>query len=234
MNEERGKIIRSVANSPRADHFRRDLLEWSEENIRDFPWRRQDATPYEVLIAEIFLKQTRSKTVGRVFPEFMDRFGAPEDLHEADRQEIIDVIRPLGLYNYRADALEEISRYLQDSSVPSEEDKLRELPQVGPYVANATLCFGFDEDRPVVDTNVERIYSRVFGDFGVRSFDEEEYWKLADEMLPEKRVQEYNLALLDLGALICKKSSPKCGVCFAESYCSHAFTGMRDGSRFPL
>ena len=182
-----------------AKQFQQDLLEWSEGNLRSFPWREDDATPYEVLIAEIMLKQTRSPTVGEIYVEFIKEYPTLEHLAEADREELIEIIQPLGLYNYRADAFMEIAERAADGGLPEDEDELSDLPQVGPYVLNATLCFGFDEERPIMDTNVERIYGRVFKGDGVDKFDETKLWALAEEMLPEGRARPYNLALLDFG-----------------------------------
>jgi A/G-specific adenine glycosylase len=204
-----------------AKQFQQDLLEWSEGNLRSFPWREDDATPYEVLIAEIMLKQTRSPTVREIYVEFIKEYPTLEHLAEADREELIEIIQPLGLYNYRADAFMEIAERAADGGLPEDEDELSDLPQVGPYVLNATLCFGFDEERPIMDTNVERIYGRVFKGDGVDKFDETKLWALAEEMLPEGRARPYNLALLDFGYSVCTHSSPLCGECFASGYCDY-------------
>ncbi|WP_152418718.1 MULTISPECIES: hypothetical protein [Halorubrum] len=204
-----------------AKRFQQDLLEWSEGNLRSFPWREDNATPYEVLIAEIMLKQTRSPTVHRIYQEFIEEYPTVEALAEADREELIEIIQPLGLYNYRADAFIEIGERTADGGLPEDEDLLSDLPQVGPYVLNATLCFGFGEERPIMDTNVERIYSRVFQNSGVDEFDEGDFWELAECMLPEREARQYNLGLLDFGYSICTHSSPSCDECFASEYCGY-------------
>ncbi len=212
-----------------AQRFRDDLLAWSEGNLRSFPWREDDATPYEVLIAEIMLKQTRSPTVHEIYVEFIEEYPTLEDLAEADRDELIDIIQPLGLYNYRADAFMEIADRASDGGLPEDEAELSDLPQVGPYVLNATLFFGFGEERPIMDTNVERIYGRVFGDDGVDAFDEDELWAFSEELLPEGEARRYNLALLDFGYSICTHSSPSCEECFASEYCDYYQNQAGDG-----
>lgn len=203
------------------DRFREDLIEWSQGNLRSFPWRDTDCTPYEVLIAEILLKQTRSPTVHEIYVEFIEKYPTLEELAQADREELIEILRPLGLYNYRSDAFMEIAERAVESGIPESEDELRDFPQVGPYVLNATLCFGFGEERPIMDTNVERIYGRLFQNDGVDEFDEAELWKLAEQMLPEGEARQYNLALLDFGYSICTHSSPSCEECFASEYCDY-------------
>lgn len=214
-------------NEEAANRFQQDLLAWSEGNLRSFPWREEDATPYEVLVAEIMLKQTRSPTVHKIHLEFIEEYPTLEGLAEASREELIEILRPLGLYNYRADAFKEIAERAADGGLPENEDKLSDLPQVGPYVLNATLCFGFGEERPIMDTNVERIYGRVFGDDGVDEYDDDELWELAERMLPEGQAQQYNLALLDFGYIICTHSSPLCEECFASEYCDY-YQNTRD------
>lgn len=176
-----------------AKQFQQDLFEWSEGNLRSFPWREDDATPYEVLIAEIMLKQTRSPTVREIYLEFIKEYPTLENLAETDREGLIEIIQPLGLYNYRADAFREIAERAADGGLPEDEDELSDLPQVGSYVLNATLCFGFGEERPIMDTNVERIYGRVFKGDGVDKFDETKLWALAEEMLPEGRLAAITL-----------------------------------------
>lgn len=208
-----------IADTERAEQFRSDLLTWSEENLRLFPWRDPDATPYEVLVAEMFLKQTRSTTVASVLPEFLEQFPSPASLEGADQEEIIDIIRPLGIYHHRSRALQHLGEQLGASTIPETEEELQELPQVGRYVANATLCFGFDRPRPILDSNIRRIYTRLFPDIAHLSNDD--LWDLAAAMLPEEDVKQYNMALLDFGAELCTDTSPACEKCFATSCCDY-------------
>lgn len=203
-----------------AQRFRRDLIEWSKDNIRDFPWRESDASPYEILLAEIFLKQTRSQTVAEILPEFVERFPSIEAIRESSKEEIIEVIQPLGLYNYRADTLKEIAEELDDGEIPRTKPELQELPQVDPYVASATLCFAFNERHAIVDSNIRRVYQRLFGE-GIEEKSEADLWTQAEFILPADDFQRFNLALLDFGAEICTDSSPNCEECFAQEYCMY-------------
>jgi A/G-specific adenine glycosylase len=119
----------------------------------------------------------------------------------------------------RAEALIEIAE--RHDQLPSEVDALLKLPRVGPYVANATLCFGDNQRKAIVDRNVRRVYPRVFGErFPHSNRDQREF---AKTMLPEgnSKARKYNFALLDFGALICKKQEPLCEECFAREYCSY-------------
>lgn len=199
--------------------FRRDLLHWAGDNLRAFPWREPDASLYEVFVAEFFLTQTPAANVASLYPKFLDRFPALNTIETADRDELEDAIEPLGFHRMRSEALTEIAS--QHTSLPDTEAELLELPRVGPYVANATLCFALDRPRPIVDRNVVRVYDRVFRSEFPDS--EAERRVFAEQMLPEagKKARTYNLALLDFGALICVGVDPRCEPCFASDYCEY-------------
>lgn len=199
------------------ERFRSKLLQWGEKNRRDFPWRRSE-DPYNVLVAEILLQRTLAQKVVPVYKELISRWPTPEELAVTDVGEVSDVLEPLGLQNRRAKALVEIGRRLSKSGVPRSEEELLDLPFVGRYAANATLCFAFGESCPVVDVNVVRIYGRVFGsdwesDQDIRA------WEFAEEMLPDGQTQECNLSLLDFGAAVCTSSNPSCSVCPLTEIC---------------
>lgn len=202
-----------------AERFRRDLLEWSHEGTREFPWRDQEASLYEVFVSEMFLSQTRASVVARVIPEFLDEFPDMDTIREADVDDIAEVIRPMGMQNRRSRALKETAEILHGRDIPRNVDELRELPRVGEYVANATLTFALEEPVFIRDTNVERIFSRVLGEGWPE--DTGEQADLLAALVPADTARRYNLALLDFGAEICTARSPSCDACFASSYCSY-------------
>ena len=193
--------------------FRTNLLEWGKENRREYPWREPDRTLYEVFVAEFFLTQTPADNVAAVYPRFLERFPTLEELAEVSGQELVEAIEPLGFQNMRAEALEQIAT--THDHLPVEQESLMELPRVGPYVANATLCFARGDRLPVLDRNVERVYSRVFRD--VWPDTEADQLTFTQRLVPDE-AREYNLALLDFGALVCR-TEPLCEQCFANEYC---------------
>lgn len=201
-----------------AEQFREDLLEWSRDNQREFPWRDPSISMYEMLMSEFFLSRTRAEVVARVMPEFFEEFPDLQALREAEEGEIAEVIRPTGLQNRRAKALTEIAEVL-DEDVPGDVDELKSLPRVGEYVAHATLCFGRGEPLFIRDTNVVRIYNRILGDEWPDG--DAEQAKLLQQIIPEDEPRRYNLALLDFGAEICTAQSPRCKECFAGEYCDY-------------
>lgn len=199
--------------------FQDAVVAWATDgNLRDFPWRT-DATPFEVLVAEILLQQTFADKVEPVYEALLEEYPTPAALGAASETAIASIIESLGLHNQRATALVEIGRRISDGGVPSTADGLKELSYVGDYAANATLCFGFDKRRPIVDTNVERVYERTF-DVSLDANDPES-WAFAESLLPIDHYQAYNLAILDLGAMICTPTGPACGRCPVADYCAY-------------
>jgi A/G-specific adenine glycosylase len=198
--------------------FQEGLCRWAqgEDNIRQFSWREKDS-PYKVLVAEVLLGATLASKVEPIYDEFIERYPSLEDLAEADVEELATLLEPLGLHNRRAAALVKIGNQLKDSGVPVDEDDLLELPYVGQYAANATLCFGFGERRAIVDANVVRIYNRIFNlDLKPTGDDAREF---AERVLPDRDFQLFNLALLDFGAAVCTDQSPRCSECFFSGNC---------------
>jgi A/G-specific adenine glycosylase len=207
-----------MVDSLRIEQFRRGLLDWSRGELRDFPWRDKDVTPYQVLIAEILLGATTAAKVESVHPRFVKEYPDFETLAAADVDEVARILRPLGLQNRRARALVKLSEELRDTEIPKDVSQLCDLPWIGNYGANALLCFGFGERRPIVDTNVTRILNRVF-DLELGGSEDEAAWTIAEEVLPGADFQRFNLALLDFGAAICTASNPKCDVCPMSGFC---------------
>ena len=213
--------------SYRAKPFREKLLEWGEENRRQFPWRDPDCLPYEVFVAEMLLRRTSAESVEPVYREFIDRYPDFQSLKGASQEELAEILRPLGIHNKRAEAFRKIASKLVFSGIPDAEEELLDLPHVGRYVANATLCFGFDQRKPIVDANVARIYSRVF-DMEVKSeelHNDNHLWDFAESLLPEDRYRDYNLALLDHGAEVCTSQSPDCESCPVCGVCNYYQSG---------
>lgn len=206
-----------------SDAFRNSLLRWASKNVRDFPWREQGRSRYEVFVAEFFLTQTPANNVADVYPKFVKRYPSLEAIREADVEELESRVEPLGFQRMRARALNSIAKSVDE--LPDTPERLQELERVGPYVANATLCFADRAELPVLDRNVERVYSRVFGDQFPDSRSEREHFCI--EMLPEDstNVRTYNLGLLDFGAMVCTKQGPNCDDCFASEYCVYASSG---------
>ena len=201
--------------------FRADLLEWGEDNRREYPWRESDRALYEVFVAEFFLTQTPADNVAAVYPRFLERFPTLAEIAEASEDELAEAIEPLGFQNMRAEALKQIAS--THDCLPTEQETLMKLPRVGQYVANATLCFARGDRLPVLDRNVERVYSRVFRNTWPET--EADQMAFTQRLVPDE-ARAYNLALLDFGALVCQPD-PLCKQCFASEYCIYFRESVR-------
>ncbi len=193
--------------------FRNGLLQWGEDNLRDFPWRERTSL-YDVFVAEFFLTQTPARNVATVYPDFLQTFPDLTAIRKSEIEHVTKVIEPLGFQNMRAEALAEIATDYDE--LPRSADELTELPRVGRYVANATVCFADGSPLPIVDRNVDRVYRRVFPSEWPEN--ESEQLDFAEKLVPEDRPREYNFALLDYGSMVCE-SDPNCESCFANDFC---------------
>jgi len=216
------KVDHAVFESSRVDKFCVAMLEWYEKHGRQYLWRLQK-DPYKILVAEIMLQQTNADKVEPVYTEFINKFPDSKTLAQSDMQDLKEALKPLGL-EYRGARLKDIAQKLvmeHDGKVPSTEEGLKALPGVGQYIANAVLCFAYSERMALVDVNVIRLYSRVFGiqSHKKRPRDDKEVWVFATKMLPEVNFREYNFALIDFSAQICTLKKPRCSQCPISTIC---------------
>ena len=142
----------------------------------------------------------------------------------ANWTEIEEILRPLGL-THRIPRIRTMIEQLvkkYEGRVPNSYRSLLRLPGVGRYIASAVLCFGFNKRVPIVDSNIARFYLRFFGlkDIKKRSHEDKRILHIAKECLPRKNVREFNEALLDFTASICKPK-PRCDKCPLETLCNY-------------
>ncbi len=198
--------------------FRRSLLGWYRSNRRDLPWRvaqknPQSATPdpYHVLVSEAMLQQTQVATVIPYFNRFMASYPTLRDLAKANEQEILRLWQGLGYYS-RARNLWGTAKILveeKNGNIPATVDELLKLPGIGRYTAGAIASLAFEKRAPILDGNVARVLSRLDGSTGCTSgASRESLWRRAEELLPKKRVGDFNSALMELGATICTPRAP--------------------------
>lgn len=198
------------------------LLVWYEMNGRHgLPWRADDASPFDVLVAELMLQQTSAAQVLNVYEEFIGTYPTPESILETPEERLAEDIESLGLQK-RTRYLREASEQLvedRDGAVPNTRSELLELQGVGEYTAASVLAHGFGKDVAAVDTNVARILSRVFD---LDREDEPEAsanWVLAEVILPPGRSSDYLHALIDFGAEVCTATDPSCEDCPVNFVC---------------
>jgi A/G-specific adenine glycosylase len=207
--------------------LREKLAAWFAARKRPLPWRA-DYAPYAVWVSEIMLQQTQMERCIVYFRRWMERFPDIRSVAEANEDDILHAWEGLGYYS-RARNLHRAARRIMERHrgvFPSEPADIRALPGVGPYTAAAVASIAFNRRLACVDANVERVLARLFdisspikakaGAARVR--------QLAEALLPEKP-REHNEALMELGALVCRKK-PLCAECPLHAYCRSLHLGI--------
>ncbi|CAB1128947.1 A/G-specific adenine glycosylase [Candidatus Hydrogenisulfobacillus filiaventi] len=213
--------------------FRRELAAWYRRHGRDLPWRRT-RDPYAILVSEVLLHQTQVRTVIPVYEAFLARFPTLDALAGAPLAEVKAITDPLG-YKVRGRWLWEIARAVtarHGGRIPDSWEELLALPGVGRYTAGAVRSFAFGLRSPILDTNVERVLGRYFevpalGPGGRGAERRHHLWALAEAVLPEEGADQFNQALMDLGALICTARKPACLLCPVAGGCARLGGGLR-------
>ena len=217
-----------------APAIRERLLGWYGRARRDLPWR-SEPTPYRVWISEVMLQQTRVDVVIPRFLDFIARFPDLRSLAGAAEEEVLAAWSGLGYYS-RARSLHAAARAIAErhgGEFPRDPAEARALPGVGPYTTAAVLSIAHGIPLAVLDGNVHRVLSRLFrrgGDprSGAAARELEE---IAAALLPGDRPGDFNQALMELGALVCLPSAPRCGECPLAPSCRARSAG--NALRFP-
>ncbi|MCS6846329.1 MAG: A/G-specific adenine glycosylase [Anaerolineae bacterium] len=200
------------------------LLRWFDRHKRDLPWRREPRDPYHVWLSEVMLQQTQVATVIPYFERWVRRFPTLDALAAAPLDEVLKLWEGLGYYararNFHAAAQIVVRDY--GGQLPRTVEGLMALPGVGRYTAGAIASLAFGARAPVLDGNVRRVLSRVFG-LGRPS--EAELWALAESLLPQDRTGAFNEALMELGATICTPRAPQCSACPLRTMCKAYASG---------
>ena len=213
-----------------------ELLRWYRRERRDLPWRR-DPTPYRVWVSEIMLQQTTVAAVTPKYEAFLRRFPTLESLAAASEDEVLERWAGLGYYS-RARNLHKAAREIaakHGGRFPSDRDAVLDLPGVGRYTAGAILSIAFGRREPLVDGNVVRVFSRLFGLRG-RAKDpafQASLWPKAESLVPAKAPGDWNQALMELGATVCTPDSPACGACPVAKRCAAFEKGLQDELPLP-
>ncbi len=168
------------------------------------------------------LQQTQVQTVIPYYERFMKRFPNVRALAAASDDELLRHWQGLGYYR-RAANLHKAAKQLAATGcdMPDSADALRTLPGIGRYTAGAIASIAFNERAPVVDGNVTRVFARLFNiSQDVSTPDTvRQLWATAECLLPTRRCGDFNQALMELGALICTPTTPRCDDCPLERNC---------------
>ena len=201
--------------------MREQLLGWYATHKRELPWHLTN-DPYAILVAEIMLQQTQASRVTPKYLAFLSQFPTWQALAAATSGEVIRAWGPLG-YNRRAVRLQRIAQQVVSrygGCLPREQKELEKLEGLGPYTVAAMACFAFGQNVPVLDTNIRRVLGRLF--FGAETPPERNLSAIATRAVPQEGASDWNQALMDLGATLCRPRNPCCPLCPLRRFCRAA------------
>lgn len=191
---------------------RAPLVAWYEQHGRhDLPWRAT-RDRWAVLTSEVMLHQTQVARVERAWPEFLSRFPTPAAMAAAGPAAVIRAWDRLG-YPRRARHLHDAAVVVATTGWP---DDLRTLPGVGRYTAAAVRAQADDADVPAIDVNIRRVVQRVVGTRLTERAAENAMVRVGAPLRGRDRL----LALMDVGALVCRARDPQCGACPLRRRCA--------------
>lgn len=206
------------------------LLEWYRESARELPWREPHCPPWGVFLSEVMAQQTPLARVEPVWREWMRRWPTPSALAADSPGEAVRAWGRLG-YPRRALRLHAAATAMVErfgGEVPGREADLLALPGVGEYTAAAVAAFAFGERVTVVDTNVRRVQARLVSgtEHAAPSLTRAER-DLATGLLPsdDAVAATWNVAVMELGALVCTARSPSCERCPVVDVCHWVSAG---------
>jgi len=191
------------------------LLNWYDENRRQLPWR-EAPTLYRTVVSEFMLQQTQVKTMLPYFDRWMAVFPNFQTLAEADEASVVKLWEGLGYYRRVRNLRLLAQKWLAANPKPQTYEGWLEYPGVGPYMAAAIASIDFGQPVAVVDGNVVRVIARlrkVDSEFTSSSAAVAQIRPLAQEIIPNDRAGDFNQAMMELGATVCRPQSPQCLLC---------------------
>ncbi len=216
------------------NEFSEALLAWYRQYHRRLPWR-ENPDPYWIYLSEVMLQQTRMESALPYFENFIRELPTLEDLASVDEERLMKLWEGLGYYS-RARNLKKGANYIVTEfggCLPEEPKELQKIPGIGPYSAGAIASTLYQKPVCAIDGNVLRVFSRLYR--LEHSLPGAALTKAVREkvlaLLPHESPGDFNQALMELGALICKPNSPDCPSCPVRSFCLSA--DAQDVSDFP-
>jgi len=200
------------------------LLLWYRANRRSLPWR-DFVSPYTTWLSEIMLQQTRVEAVKGYFDRFVSALPTVQALAACEPDTLMKLWEGLGYYS-RARNLQKAAKQIVEEYggvFPSEPAELKKLAGIGDYTAGAIASIAFGKRAPAVDGNVFRVLSRLMKN--PTPIDEPKYRQYLEERLLAVYPQEgedcrdFTQSLMELGALVCKPTSPDCERCPLKKLC---------------
>jgi A/G-specific adenine glycosylase len=217
------------------------LLDWFSQNARDLQWRRT-RDPYAIWVSEIMLQQTQVKTVIPYWNRWMRELPTVEAVANASSAKIHKLWEGLGYYT-RVRNLQKAAQVIVEKhggKFPKKFDEVLALPGIGRYTAGAICSIAFNQATPLLDGNVIRVLTRIFGiaENPKEKQTNTRLWRLAEELVSRAKdakdkntsppscssrdtnsCSHLNQSLMELGALVCTPRNPQCLICPVKKLC---------------
>ena len=192
-------------------------MDWFNRNKRSLPWRKSPS-PWSILLSEILLQQTQMERGIEYHHRLYNRFPTPSSMANSDVDDVLYLWQGAGYYSRarRLHALSQIVVADYGGKIPSTYDELLALPGIGPYTAAAVASIAFSHPVACVDGNVRRVMARQTNNEDPTVIDVQKY---ADRNLLREYPGDWNQAMMELGALVCRPRKPTCGVCPVRETC---------------
>lgn len=195
------------------------MLVWGKENYVNYPWRKSENI-FHGLIAEVMLQRTKAEQVDPVYRAFIKRYPNLDAFDEGN-DELRSLLQPLGL-NWRINMIIElIGELCRLGYVPSTYEDLVKMPGVGDYVASAFISFHLGRRKPIIDSNVVRVFGRILDAKTDNNTRRKKWFRdYMEKITPDKEFKAFNYAILDFAKSVCRPK-PRCYECTISSYCGY-------------
>jgi len=212
-------------------YFSEKVVKWYEHNKRDLPWR-ESSDPYKIWLSEIILQQTRVIQGLPYYLRFIERFPSVTALAQASEQEVLRLWQGLGYYTRARNLHKCAKKIVSDHKgvFPGSFAELKKLPGIGDYTAAAIASIAHQEPVAVVDGNVFRVLSRIFGiETEINSPKGKKiFTDLANKLISQKHPEKHNQAVMEFGALHCTPKNPSCNMCVFSVNCIAFKNNLQD------
>ena len=215
--------IKNIKERDLARLFTQRLLYWHKHsNNREMPWK-EEKDPYKIWLSEIILQQTRVEQGLSYYEKFVRLYPTVKDLADANPDQVFKAWEGLGYYSRCKNLIEsaKVIATQYQGKFPRDYDQILALKGVGPYTAAAISAFAYNQPYAVLDGNVFRVLSRIFGiHIPIDSTEGKKvFQQLAEQALDPTYPAKYNQAIMDFGATVCKPASPICSSCPMTDLC---------------
>lgn len=230
MGSENKAGALAIAELELGKKFARKLLKWNKRfNNRQMPWKGEKDF-YKIWLSEIILQQTRVEQGLKYYQNFITTFPTITALAAAKPETVFKLWEGLGYYSRCQNLIETAKQIAYDckGKFPADYPSILALKGVGPYTAAAIASFAYNLPHAVVDGNVYRVLARVYNkSIAIDTLEGKKYFAaLAQQTLTPKKAAEYNQAIMDFGAVICKPL-PDCNNCFFQVHCEAYAKGVQ-------